>query len=112
MLAQLSSRHAAGSSVKVSRSPFALISRTVRNGGFGAIYAGCTSLIVATACKAGVRFLSFGAIKNQLADSDGKLSPGYAILAGMIAGAVESVTVVTPTERIKTALIDDATSGN
>ncbi|KAH7234231.1 mitochondrial carrier domain-containing protein [Fusarium solani] len=30
----------------------------------------------------------------------------------MIAGAVESVTVVTPTERIKTALIDDATSGN
>ncbi|KAM6504684.1 CtIP- endonuclease [Fusarium solani] len=49
---------------------------------------------------------------NQLVDSNGKLSPGYAILAGMTAGAVESVTVVTPTERIKTALIDDARSPN
>lgn len=57
-----------------------------------------------TACKAGVRFLSFDTIKNLLVDSNGKLSPGDAILAGMIAGAIESVTVVTPTERIKTAL--------
>ncbi|KAF4470629.1 CTP1-Mitochondrial citrate transporter-member of the mitochondrial carrier (MCF) family [Fusarium albosuccineum] len=107
-LAQLSARQATGSTTKVSRSPFAVISQTVRNGGFGAIYTGCSSLIAVT----GVRFLSFDAIKNQLVDSNGKLSPGYAILAGMIAGAVESVTVVTPTERIKTALIDDATSGN
>lgn len=57
-----------------------------------------------TACKAGVRFLSFDAIKNKLVDSNGKLSPGRGILAGMTAGAVESVLVVTPTERIKTAL--------
>ncbi|KAF5005480.1 hypothetical protein FDECE_8058 [Fusarium decemcellulare] len=111
-LAQLSARQATGSTTEISRSPFTVISQTVRNGGFGAIYTGCSSLIVGTACKAGVRFLSFDAIKNQLVDSNGKLSPGYAILAGMIAGAVESVTVVTPTERIKTALIDDATSGN
>lgn len=57
-----------------------------------------------TACKAGVRFLSFDAIKNQLVDSNGRLSPERGILAGMIAGAIESVAVVTPTERIKTAL--------
>lgn len=40
----------------------------------------------------------------MLADSNGKLSPGRGILAGMVAGAVESVVAVTPTERIKTAL--------
>lgn len=40
----------------------------------------------------------------MLADSNGKLSPGRGILTGMVAGAVESVVAVTPTERIKTAL--------
>jgi solute carrier family 25 citrate transporter 1 len=87
-----------------------------------AIYTGCSSLITVscshlkfhgsktnltsqgTAAKAGVRFLTFDAVKAQLADSNGKLTAGSNILAGMIAGAVESVTVVTPTERIKTAL--------
>lgn len=51
-----------------------------------------------------MRFLSFDAIKNQLVDEKGKLSPARGILAGMVAGAVESATVVTPTERLKTAL--------
>lgn len=36
------------------------------------------------------------------------LSPGRNLLAGMTAGIVASITAVTPTERIKTALIDDA----
>lgn len=57
-----------------------------------------------TAAKAGVRFLSFDAIRNVLADSNGKLSPARGVLAGMVAGAVESIAVVTPTERLKTAL--------
>ena len=48
--------------------------------------------------------MTFDSVKAQLADSNGKLTPGKNILGGMIAGAVESVTVVTPTERIKTAL--------
>ena len=54
--------------------------------------------------KAGVRFLSYDTVKNQLADADGRLTPMRGILAGMIAGTVESVVAVTPTERIKTAL--------
>lgn len=37
-------------------------------------------------------------------DDTGRLAPSRGILAGMIAGAVESVVAVTPTERIKTAL--------
>lgn len=40
----------------------------------------------------------------MLVDDNGSLSASRGILAGMIAGAVESVVAVTPTERIKTAL--------
>ncbi|OKO98829.1 hypothetical protein PENSUB_8746 [Penicillium subrubescens] len=61
-----------------------------------------------TAGKAAVRFLSYDTIRNVLSDENGKLSAGGGLLAGMAAGAVESVLAVTPTERIKTALIDDA----
>ncbi|KAF9880791.1 hypothetical protein CkaCkLH20_01833 [Colletotrichum karsti] len=43
-------------------------------------------------------------------DEEGKLTPARGILAGMIAGCVESIVAVTPTERVKTALIDDANS--
>ena len=56
-----------------------------------------------------MRFLSYDTIKNTFADPDtGTLSPGANLLAGMSAGVVASVTAVTPTERIKTALVDDA----
>jgi solute carrier family 25 citrate transporter 1 len=51
-----------------------------------------------------VRFVSYDTIRNSLTDNHGVLSPGKGILAGMVAGAVESVLAVTPTERVKTAL--------
>jgi solute carrier family 25 citrate transporter 1 len=54
--------------------------------------------------KASVRFLSFDSIRNILSDDAGRLSAGRGILAGLLAGCVESVVAVTPTERIKTAL--------
>ncbi|KAF4973714.1 hypothetical protein FSARC_103 [Fusarium sarcochroum] len=111
-LAQLSARQSGANSNTLPRSPFVIISQTIRHDGFRAIYTGCSTLIAGTACKAGVRFLSFDAVKNQLRDSNGKHSPASLVLAGIIAGAVESVTVVTPTERIKTALIDDARSSH
>lgn len=95
-----------------SRNPFAAIARVARFEGVAAIYTGCSTLILGTACKAGVRFLSFDAIRSRLVDERGILSPGRGILAGMLAGAVESIVAVTPTERIKTALIDDAKSGH
>lgn len=59
--------------------------------------------------KDGVRFLSFDLIKNAFKDPEtGTLTPIRNLLAGMSAGVVASITAVTPTERIKTALIDDA----
>ncbi|KAL5118715.1 CtIP-related endonuclease [Pleosporales sp. CAS-2024a] len=93
-----------------SRNPFAVIANVARSDGVAAIYTGCTTLIVGTAFKAGVRFLSFDTIRTQLADEGGVLSPARGLLAGMLAGAVESLVAVTPTERVKTALIDNAKS--
>ncbi|KAJ5891947.1 uncharacterized protein N7473_008175 [Penicillium subrubescens] len=88
--------------------PMRLILEVARQEGVRSLYTGCTTLIVGTAGKAAVRFLSYDTIRNVLSDENGKLSAGGGLLAGMAAGAVESVLAVTPTERIKTALIDDA----
>ncbi|KAJ5143304.1 Mitochondrial carrier protein [Penicillium bovifimosum] len=88
--------------------PLSLIAQVARQEGVGALYTGCTTLIVGTTAKAAVRFVSYDTIRNALADERGVLSAGRGMLAGMTAGAVESVLAVTPTERIKTALIDDA----
>lgn len=60
--------------------------------------------MLGTIFKASVRFLTFDSIKNVLVDENGHLSMSSGILAGMMAGCVESVVAVTPTERIKTAL--------
>ncbi|KAF4429277.1 Tricarboxylate transport protein [Colletotrichum fructicola] len=93
-----------------SKNPFAVITQVAKQDGLRAIYTGCSTLIIGTTFKAGVRFLSFDSIRNALMDEKGKLTPARGILAGMIAGCVESVVAVTPTERVKTALIDDAKS--
>ncbi|KAH9215901.1 mitochondrial carrier domain-containing protein [Leptodontidium sp. 2 PMI_412] len=98
---QLRSNHA-------PQSLFRTFQTIVKTEGISALYTGCSTLAIGTAFKASVKFLTFDTIKSQLVDKNGKLSAGSGILAGMSAGAVESITVVTPTERLKTALIDDA----
>jgi solute carrier family 25 (mitochondrial citrate transporter), member 1 len=70
-------------------------------------YAGCTTLIIGNSIKAGVRFVSFDAYKNLLADADGKVSGPRTVAAGFGAGITESLLAVTPFESIKTQLIDD-----
>lgn len=91
------------------RNPFLVVSEVFRREGPRALYKGCSSLIVGSIAKDGVRFLSFDMIKNAFKDPEtGALSPLRNLLAGMSAGVVASIFAVTPTERIKTALIDDA----
>ncbi|OAA58928.1 Mitochondrial carrier domain protein [Niveomyces insectorum RCEF 264] len=85
-----------------------MIRHVVKTEGIAKLYTGCSTLIVGTMFKASVRFLSFDTIKNSLANDKGQLSKRNGVLAGMVAGCVESAVAVTPTERIKTALIDDA----
>ncbi|OQE10705.1 hypothetical protein PENFLA_c081G06174 [Penicillium flavigenum] len=88
--------------------PLRLIFQVAKQEGVGALYTGCSTLVIGTTAKAAVRFVSYDTIRNSLTNEHGILSPGRGMLAGMFAGAVESVLAVTPTERIKTALIDDA----
>ncbi|KAI9897872.1 hypothetical protein N3K66_007728 [Trichothecium roseum] len=70
-------------------------------------YAGCTTLIIGNSAKAGIRFVAFDQFKKLLADEEGKLSGPRTVLAGFGAGVTESLLAVTPTESIKTTLIDD-----
>ncbi|KAF1972046.1 mitochondrial carrier [Bimuria novae-zelandiae CBS 107.79] len=94
------------------RNPFSVISSVVRNEGVGALYTGSSSLVLGTAFKTSVRLLSFYRIRNYLADENGALSPARGILAGLLAGTAESIIAVTPTERMKTLLIEDAKNAN
>ncbi|TGJ84871.1 hypothetical protein E0Z10_g3939 [Xylaria hypoxylon] len=74
-------------------------------------YAGCTTLIIGNSAKAAIRFVSFEQYKRLLADENGRVSGPRNVLAGFGAGVTESLIAVTPTESIKTTLIDDRKSG-
>ncbi|KAL9130627.1 MAG: hypothetical protein Q9217_001241 [Psora testacea] len=75
----------------------------------GGIAGGVEAAATGSVGKDGVRFLSFDMIKNAFADPEtGTLTPARNLLAGMASGVVASIFAVTPTERIKTAMIDDA----
>lgn len=108
---RLQLRQEAGSKAANITNPITMIRHVVQTEGVAKLYTGCSTLIVGTMFKASVRFLSFDAIRNSLANEKGQLSKANGVLAGMVAGCVESAVAVTPTERIKTALIDDAKSG-
>ncbi|GAA5863369.1 hypothetical protein JCM8547_006961 [Rhodosporidiobolus lusitaniae] len=75
-------------------------------------YSGVGALVAGNSLKAGVRFLSYDSFKNALVDEQGKLSGPRSLLAGLGAGMAEAVFAVTPSETIKTKLIDDAKSAN
>lgn len=95
--------------IPTPRNPFFVISQVIKTEGFRALYLGCTTLVIGTIAKDAIRFMSFDTIKRQFADPQtGSLSPLRSLAAGMTAGVMASTFAVTPTERIKTALIDDA----
>ncbi|KAI0299030.1 mitochondrial tricarboxylate transporter [Multifurca ochricompacta] len=88
--------------------PLTIIRETLHSQGVRGLYAGCTALVVGNSAKAGVRFLSYDKFKQVLADKDGKVSAPRSLLAGLGAGVMEAIFAVTPSETIKTKLIDDA----
>lgn len=75
-------------------------------------YAGCTTLIIGNSAKAAIRFVAFEQYKRLLADENGKVSGPRNVIAGFFAGMTESLFAVTPTESIKTTLIDDRKRAN
>ncbi|EGP83721.1 unnamed protein product [Zymoseptoria tritici ST99CH_1A5] len=95
--------------VPTPKNPFKVVFGVYTTEGIAALYKGCLPLVIGSVGKDGIRFLSFDTIKNTFKDPEtGTLSPLRSMLAGMASGVVASLTAVTPTERIKTALIDDA----
>ncbi|OQO13357.1 hypothetical protein B0A48_01585 [Cryoendolithus antarcticus] len=95
--------------IPTPKNPFKVVLGVYRNEGIRALYKGCSSLVVGSVAKDGIRFLSFDTIKELFKDPEtGTLSPLRSLAAGSASGVVASFVAVTPTERIKTALIDDA----
>ncbi|KZS95447.1 mitochondrial tricarboxylate transporter [Sistotremastrum niveocremeum HHB9708] len=92
--------------------PLTIIRNTLKEKGVIGLYSGCGALVVGNSVKAGVRFLSYDQFKNALADKQGKVSAPRSLLAGLGAGIVESIIAVTPSETIKTKLIDDSKRPN
>lgn len=109
-LAKRSSRSANGP--RPSRNPYHIIAQIYQREGLRALYKGCGALVFGSIGKDAVRFMTFDSVKNAFRDPEtGALTPMRNMGAGMAAGVVASVAAVTPTERIKTALIDDAVTG-
>lgn len=92
--------------------PIAIIRETIKTKGITGLYSGCSALIIGNATKAGVRFVSYDYFKSKLADSQGKVSAPRSLLAGLGAGTMEAIFAVTPSETIKTKLIDDSKRPN
>lgn len=92
--------------------PIAIIRETLKTKGIAGLYSGCTALVVGNSVKAGVRFVTYDHFKYMLANSEGKVSAPRSLLAGLGAGMTEAIFAVTPSETIKTKLIDDAKRPN
>ncbi|KAI9596999.1 mitochondrial tricarboxylate transporter [Syncephalis fuscata] len=94
------------------RGPIHCLTTTIREHGVFSLYRGLSAMIIGTASKAAIRFVSFERFKAILVDEQGRLSGPRAMLAGMGAGICEAVLVVTPSETIKTKLIHDQNQPN
>ncbi|KAF8591715.1 mitochondrial carrier [Ramaria rubella] len=88
--------------------PIAVIKNTLRTKGFFGLYSGASALIIGNGAKSAVRFSTYDHIKHLLADEQGKLTPGRNVLAGLGAGTCEAIIAVTPSETIKTKMVQDA----
>ena len=88
--------------------PLDCVKQTLQTKGIPGLYKGLSALVLGTAAKAGIRFLSFEKFKQLLSDQNGRLSSSKRVIAGLGAGLTEGLLIVTPTETIKTKLIHDA----
>lgn len=87
---------------------FGLFRDTLKNHGLRGLYAGVPAVVIGNAAKAGVRFTTYDQFKSLLKDDEGKLTAPRSMLAGLGAGMMEAIIAVTPSETIKTKMIEDA----
>lgn len=88
------------------QNPFSVLAAVAKQEGPSTMYTGCSTLVLGSASKVSVRFASFNFLRRQLEDASGTLTPARGIAAGFGAGLSESIIAVTPTERLKTVLIE------
>jgi solute carrier family 25 citrate transporter 1 len=94
---------------EIPKNPLRVIGQVIHKEGFRSLYTGCSTLVVGTIAKDSIRFLIFDSIKNAISDPQTHtLSPVRSLAAGLASGVVVSTLVVTPTEVVKTALIDNS----
>jgi len=70
------------------------------------VYQGLTPLLIGAPIQGLIRFASLGYFNNLLADEDGQVSRASGLIAGISAGILESIIIVTPMETVKTVLVD------
>jgi len=70
------------------------------------IYAGLTPMLIGCPAQGAVRFGVLDSTKRALADEHGKTGRAAGLVAGIFAGTIEAIFVVTPVETIKTRLVD------
>lgn len=70
------------------------------------IYSGLTPMLIGCPAQGAVRFGVLDSTKRALADENGKTGRAAGLVAGIFAGTIEAVFVVTPVETIKTRLVD------
>ena len=70
------------------------------------IYSGLTPMLIGCPAQGAVRFTVLDSTKRMLADENGHTGRGAGLVAGICAGVIEAVFVVTPVETIKTRLVD------
>lgn len=73
------------------------------------LYCGASSFCISNAAKSGVRFVVFDKARSYVSrdQETGNWSTSSNLAAGLVAGAEESVLVVTPGETLKTRIIEN-----
>ncbi|EFP89227.1 hypothetical protein PGT21_005031 [Puccinia graminis f. sp. tritici] len=92
--------------------PIEILKTTIARDGVKGLYSGCSALVIGNGLKAGVRFFSYEKFKKALVDQDGKLTGPRSLLAGLGAGMFEALIAVTPSETIKTKLVNESMKPN
>lgn len=100
---------------KAGASAMQIVRDTWRAHGVTGFFRGAGAMVTGNSAKAGVRFLTYDTIQNLLrpkATAQGagkeKLGMGRSIVAGFLAGSAEALLAVTPSEAIKTRMIQDS----
>jgi solute carrier family 25 citrate transporter 1 len=85
---------------------FSCFKYTIQTTGFLSLYRGLAPVLIGSIPKAGIRFGGFAFIQDKFRNAEGNTTPARTLLAGMLAGAVESTLVVVPVETLKTRLVE------